>query len=165
VEAGALLAVALVVVAVLLGGFVLLGNRRRGRAAAGPPDGTELLAPDDLAELAALLDQVEVEERHARDSLLITRLDVLVAREIPVRRVIPAAGVPGAATVGFADGTAVTVASRKAAEAGVLLLHATKYRVLLRGYRTEGGHLVLRFRRDGSGRDLEVVALGLEQPS
>jgi len=158
------LAVALVVVAVLLGGLVLLRNRRGpGRDAPGP-DGRELLSPDDVAEVAALLAQVEAEERHTRDSLLSSRLDVLVAREIPVRRVTPAA-IQGAATVGFADGTAVTVASRKAAEAGVLLLQATRYRVLLRGYREEDGHLVLRFRRDGSGRDLEVVALGLDQPS
>jgi hypothetical protein len=73
--------------------------------------------------------------------------------------------VPGAATVGFADGTAVTVASRRAAEAGVLLMRVSRSRVVLRGYRHEDGNLVLCFSHAGMGRDVEVVALGLEQPS
>jgi hypothetical protein len=158
VEAGIVLAVALAALAVVT--VVVLARRRRAPAY----EEDLLLDPDDLAELDQLLDQVAVEERPVHDSLLKARLDLLVSRGVPVRRVV-AAGAPGAATVGFADGTAVTVTSLRAAESGVLLMHASRGRVLLRGYRhDEQGRLLLRFGWSGRRADVEVVALGLEQP-
>jgi hypothetical protein len=122
-----------------------------------------LLHPDDVAELEAALRRAEEEERHSRDLLLCTRLDLLVSRAVPVRRVAPAA-VSGAATVGFADGTALTVTGRRAAEAGVLLMWTTERTVVLHHYCREDGRVVLSFRRSGMAGGLEVVALGLEQP-
>lgn len=139
---------------------VLLTRRRRPP----PPADDLLLDPDDLAELDRLLEQAAAEERPVHDSLLKARLDLLVSRGVPVRRVVAAAA-PGAVTVGFADGTAVTVASLRAAESGVLLMHAGRGRVLLRGYRHDDqDRLLLRFGWPGRRSDVEVVALGLEQP-
>jgi hypothetical protein len=67
--------------------------------------------------------------------------------------------------VGFADGTALTVTSRRPAATGVLLMWSGHQRVLLHHYAREGGDLVLTFRRAGVAGGVELVALGLDQPS
>jgi hypothetical protein len=157
--------VVLTVLAVLAVGAVAAARWHAEARSDAPRETThELLDPVDLAELEELLGRADAEERAVRDSLICTRLDLVLARKVPVRRVTPSA-IRGAVTVGFADGTALTVASCRPAEGGVLLMWTSHSRVLLDRYHREDGRLLLTFRKDGRRERLEVVALGLDQPA
>jgi hypothetical protein len=157
--------VVLIVLAVLAVGAVVVARRRAAASSGNAPETTdELLDPMDLAELEELFGRADAEERAVHDSLLCTRLDLVLARKVPVRRVT-ASAVRGAATVGFADGTAITVASCRPAEGGVLLMWTSHSRVVLDRYHHEDGRLLLTFRKDGRRERMDVVALGLDQPA
>ncbi len=135
-------------------------GRGRGREATPPgqPDG--ILGIDGLG---AALDRVWAEHAGAADTLLDSRLRLIVHRGIPARAIRPA---PGTRTIRvvFADGTVVLCRGTGQGDFGRLGLALQQHRsVRLRSFTrgTDGTRLEFRWHPD---HRLAATAVGLDQP-
>ncbi|MDQ3054551.1 MAG: hypothetical protein M3R66_12290 [Actinomycetota bacterium] len=122
--------------------------------------GTEIAEPVDLdvrldAAFAEMVDQ--------RDELIASRLDQVVIRQVPVRRL---EAVPELHTVRlcFADGTRMFGKGAKPGDLGVLSMLVAKHVVRPTRSRRDGAGNHLMLRVEGRREPVDVVITGLDQP-
>ena len=123
--------------------------------------GTEIAEPVDLdvrldAAFAEMVDQ--------RDELIASRLDQVVLRQVPVRRL---EAVPELHTVRlcFADGTRMFGKGEKPGDLGVLSMLVAKHVVSPTRSRRDGAGNHLMLRVEGRREPVDVVITGLDQPA
>jgi len=123
--------------------------------------GNQIAEPIDLD---VRLDAAFAETVNQRDELIASRLDQVVVRQVPVRRLEP---VPELHTVRlcFADGTRMFGKGAKPGDLGVLSMLVAKHMVWpTRSHRDgAGNHLMLRV--EGRRDPVDVVITGLDQPN
>jgi len=161
-DTGAVLANLGTLLAVVVAVLVVVAVARwvgAGRSSAADPE--VALDLGDLSDLEARLAEVADEERAQLTARVAARLELVVARQVPVRGIERAPG-GGCARVRFADGTSVLVRGTHPGDAGVLAARARRDAVLLRSCRAQanGAHLVFTTPKG----DLDLVATGLDQP-
>jgi len=143
-----------VVLAVIGLGIWLL---RRGHLA---QPRNEIAEPLDLD---VRFDAVFAETVGQRDELIASRLDQVVVRQVPVRRLEP---VPELHTVRlcFADGTRMFGRGARPGDLGVLSMLVAKHIVSPTRSRRDGAGNHLMLRVEGRREPVDVVITGLDQP-
>lgn len=133
----------------------------RGTGSAGDFPAGLGLAAADVAELAAVGEQVEAEYGFSSPVVLTTTLARLLRRRVPVRA-LREAGVRRVCGLQFADGTVVLVRARHAGDLGRLAAGLHFGEVRLDDFHSEGGRVTLEV---SYGRHTdELCALGITQP-
>ncbi len=119
------------------------------------------LAAEDVAELAAIGQQVAAEYGLSSPAVLSANLTRLIHRRVPVRA-LRAADVKSVGGLQFADGTVVLVRGRHIGDLGRLAAVLHFGTVRLDAFRSEGGRITLDVSYGGHCDQLS--ALGVTQP-
>jgi hypothetical protein len=127
-----------------------------------PTGGAGLLDPFDVAELADRFDAVHAEHARGQQALLQARLEPLVTRQVPVRRVEAIAELRSV-RVRFADGTAVMVRGEVPGDAGVLAAVIRRHEVVPSSWSTGPRGTRVVFDWSNGRRHLAMLVSGLDQ--
>lgn len=137
--------------------------RQRRTCRADEPSDAAVVGGADAAEMERRFRAVALGEAEARHRRLVVRLQPLVQRAVPVRKVEAAPGLPSA-RIRFADGTTVVVRGHAPGDVGVLAVWALRASFPPVTCSTDADGVHLAFALPGGRRRLSVLVTGLDQP-